>query len=154
MQIPLFERLNRRVELTEAGARFAPFVQDGFTRLHSAMIQLRPATPDDVLTVSTGPAFAAKWLSPRVHRFIEEYPDLELRIAASLSLTDLRSESVDVAIRFGGGDYPGLQVEALADDAATPLISPNLLKERFGGTMTLDDLSSLTTIRPRSCVAP
>lgn len=150
LQIELFQRLNRRVVLTDTGARFAPFVQDGFERLHGAMNQLRPATPDNVLNVSTGPAFAAKWLSPRLHRFIDQHPDLELRIAANLALSDLRSEAVDVAIRFGGGSYPGLRVETLADDAATPLISPNLLKDRFGGTMTLDDLASLTLLHDDS----
>lgn len=150
LQIALFERLNRRVILTDAGERFAPFVQDGFERLHGAMNQLRPITPDNVLTVSTGPAFAAKWLSPRLHRFIEEHPELELRIAASLALSDMRSEAVDVAIRFGGGNYPGLWVEQLADDAATPMISANLLRERFGGTMALDDLASLTLLHDDS----
>lgn len=150
LQIALFERLNRRVVLTEAGARFAPFVQDGFERLSAAMAQLRPAAPDNILTVTTGPAFAAKWLAPRIHRFIEEYPDFELRIAASLSLTDLRKDPVDVAIRFGGGNYPGLRVETFAEDSATPLISPALVAERFGGNFTLDDLGSVTLLHDDS----
>lgn len=150
LQISLFERHNRRVALTEAGARFAPFVQDGFERLHGALNQLRPATPDDILTVTTGPAFAAKWLSPRIHRFLDKHPDIELRIAANLSLSDLRRDGVDVAIRFGAGNYPGLRVEPLAQDAVLPLISPVLLAERFGGTLTHDDLASLTLLHDES----
>lgn len=150
LQIPLFERLNRRVILTEAGARFAPFIQDGFERLHGAMEQLRPVTRDDVLTVSTGPAFAAKWLSPRIHRFLEQHPEIEIRVAANLSLSDLRKDAVDVAIRFGGGNYPGLSVEPLAEDAALPLVSPVLLAERFGGSLTHDDLGSVTLLHDDS----
>lgn len=150
LHVPLFQRLNRRVVLTEAGARFAPFVQDGFERLHGAMNQLRPATPDNVLTVSTGPAFAAKWLSPRIHRFLELHPDIEFRISANLNLSDLRKDPVDVAIRFGGGNYPGLRVEPLAEDAATPLISPMLLDRRFDGALSLTDLGSLTLLHDDS----
>ncbi|MEQ8401272.1 MAG: transcriptional regulator GcvA [Roseitalea porphyridii] len=150
LQLPLFERLNRGVALTEAGARFAPSVQDGFERLHAAMNQLKPSTPDDVLTVTTGPSFAAKWLSPRIHRFLEQYPEIELRIAANLSLSDLRKDAIDVAIRFGAGHYPGLRVEPLAEDAVLPLISPVLLAERFGGALTFGDLAALTLLHDDS----
>lgn len=150
LDIALFDRLNRRVVLTEAGARFAPFVQDAFERLHGAMQQLSPATPDNVLTVSTGPAFAAKWLSPRIHRFLDSHPEIEIRIAANLGLSDFRKDGIDVAIRFGGGQYPGLSVELLAEDSALPLISPVLLAERFGGSMTLDDLGAVTLLHDDS----
>ncbi|MEL6435424.1 MAG: LysR substrate-binding domain-containing protein, partial [Pseudomonadota bacterium] len=149
LQLPLFERLNRKVALTEHGKRFAPFVQDAFERLHTAMTQLRPPTDDNVLTVSTGPAFAAKWLSPRIYKFLERHPDIEFRIAASLKLMDLREDPVDVAIRFGGGRYPDLHVEELADEAVLPLVAPSLL-ERHGGEITGDTLAKLTLLHDDS----
>lgn len=151
LQIPLFQRLNRKVVLTEYGERFAPAVQDAFERLHSAMNQLRPTTDESVLTVSTGPAFAAKWLSPRIHRFLELHPDIEFRIAASLKLTDLREEPVDAAIRFGGGDYPGLYVEPLADETVVPLIAPTLL-EKVGGQLDDAAWQSLTLLHDESAL--
>ncbi len=122
--VPLFERLNREIRLTEAGARLLPDLSDGFDRLADAMGRLQPDTPDNVLVVSTGPAFAAKWLAPRVYRFVDAYPDIELRIAASLKLVDLAEDKVDVAVRFGPGNYPGLVVEKLFDDAMVPMVSP------------------------------
>ena len=145
LQTPLFVRLNRAVALTEAGGRIAPGIADGFERLQEAMARLRPASPPNVLTVSTGPAFAAKWLSPRLHRFIELHPDIEIRISAMLKLSDMHNDEIDVALRFGGGNYPGLHVEALMDDTVLPLISPRLL-EQFGGTLSASDLSKLTLI--------
>ena len=149
LQTPLFRRLNRAVELTEHGERVAPGVSDAFERLHSTMARLRPETPPNVLTVSTGPATASKWLSPRVHRFIETWPDIELRISAGLRLTDLRTEEVDVTIRFGGGNYPGLHVEPLTDEAVLPLMSPRLL-EQLGGSLTPDDLGRTTLLHDDS----
>lgn len=149
LQIPLFERHNRRVNLTDAGQRFAPAIHDGFERLHAAMRQLAPATPPNVLTVSTGPAFAAKWLSPRIYRFLELHPDIEFRIAANLNLVDMRDDAVDAVIRFGGGDYPGLHVEPLADEATLPLVSPQFL-ERRGGSLSLADLKDITLLHDDS----
>lgn len=149
LQTPLFLRLNRAVELTEHGERVAPGISDAFERLHSTMARLRPETPPNVLTVSTGPATASKWLSPRIHRFIEIWPDIELRISAGLKLTDLRTEEVDVTIRFGGGNYPGLHVEPLTDEAVLPLISPRLL-EQIGGMSSPDDLGKVTLLHDDS----
>ena len=113
------------------------------------MARLRPETPAHVLTVSTGPATAAKWLAPRLHRFIEKHPEVEIRISASLKLMDFRSDEVDVAVRFGGGNYPGLHVESLCDEAVLPLISPRLL-EQFGGTMTPEDLARIPLLHDDS----
>ncbi|MEL6922159.1 MAG: transcriptional regulator GcvA [Pseudomonadota bacterium] len=151
LQLPLFERLNRKVLLTEHGERFAPYVQDAFERLHSAMAQLRPATDENVLTVSTGPAFAAKWLSPRIYKFLERHPDIEFRIAANLKLVNLREDPVDVAIRFGGGNYPDVFTEPLADEYVLPLVAPSLL-ERHGGHIRKEAMTSITLLHDDSAV--
>ena len=149
LQIPLFTRLNRAVELTEAGARVAPGIQDAFERLAEAVARLRPQTPPNVLTVSTGPAFGAKWLAPRLHRFLERYPEIDIRISANLKLVDLRADEIDVTVRFGGGNYPGLHVEPLSDESVLPLVSPALLRQH-GGRLTLDDLRSMTLLHDDS----
>lgn len=125
--VPVFRRLNRAIELTETGARLYPGVRDGFALLRESFEQLVPATPDHILVVSTGPAFAAKWLSPRVFRFVDAWPEIELRISANLKLVDFAAEDVDVAVRFGAGDYPGLQAQRLFPDFSTPLASPAFL---------------------------
>ena len=149
LQVSLFERLNRAVELTEIGQRFAPGIQDGFERLEEAMTRLKPVSAPNILTVSTGPAFAAKWLAPRLYRFIEIYPDIEIRISASLKLLDFRTDDVDVAIRFGAGNYPGLYVEQLTDEAMTPMVSPALVA-RHGGKFDAEALKQTTLLHDDS----
>lgn len=99
--------------------------------------------------VSSGPAFAAKWLAPRVYRFVDAHPDLELRIAANLKLVDFNTDEVDVALRFGEGKYPGLHVEPLFDELALPLISPALL-ERFGGQFGQEEMRQVTLLHDDS----
>jgi LysR family glycine cleavage system transcriptional activator len=149
LDVKLFERLNRAVRLTEAGERIVPGVREAFERLAGAMERLKSASPPNVLTVSTGPAFAAKWLSPRLHKFLERHPDIDIRISASLRLADFRNDEVDVAIRFGAGKYTRLHAEALADELVLPLVSPKLL-EGFGGRLEPKDLAQLTLLHDDS----
>ncbi|MEM0900652.1 MAG: transcriptional regulator GcvA [Pseudomonadota bacterium] len=149
LQVSLFERHNKRVELTDVGRRFAPGVREGFERLQAAMEVLVPSTPPNVLTVSTGPAFASKWLSPRIYKFLEQYPDIEFRISANLGLVNFAEDPVDAVIRFGGGNYPGLHVEPIANEATLPLAAPSLV-EKYGGKLTSDDLTTITLLHDDS----
>jgi LysR family glycine cleavage system transcriptional activator len=149
LQVELFERLNRTVRLTEAGQRVAPGVRDAFERLAEAMERLKSVPPPNVLTVSTGPAFATKWLTPRLHKFLERHPEIDIRISANLKLADFRNDEVDVAIRFGAGKYTGLHAEALEDEYVLPLVNPKLL-EKFGGKFEPHDLSRLTLLHDDS----
>ena len=146
---PLFNRLNRAVTLTEAGLRLYPGVHDGFESFQLAVRSLARNTQINVLVVSSGPAFAAKWLAPRVYRFVDEHPDIELRIAASLKLSDFNTDEVDVALRFGEGNYPGLFVEPLFDEIALPLVSPDVI-ERFGGKFGVEELAQVTLLHDDS----
>ena len=126
LAVELFTRLNRAVVLTEAGERLRPGLRDAFERMREAVERVVPQEDGDVLVVSSGPAFAAKWLAPRVWRFMEAQPSIELRISASLKLTDFSSGAVDCAIRFGSGDYRGVVVEPMFAEAILPLASPAL----------------------------
>ena len=118
--VELFTRLNRAVVLTEAGERLQPGLRDAFERMREAVARVGGGS-ESILVVSCGPAFAAKWLAPRVYRFMEAHPDVELRLSASLKLVDFTTEEVDVGIRFGSGDYPGLVVERMFREAVLPL---------------------------------
>ena len=125
LRIPLFHRMNRAVALTDAGERLYPGTHEGFERLQGAVASLDRLKATDTLVVSSGPAFAAKWLAPRMYRFVDAHPDIEMRIAASLRLVDFHVDQVDVGIRFGSGDYPGLHVEPLFEEVILPLASPD-----------------------------
>ena len=123
----MFKRLNRAVELTQDGALLATGVRDGFDRLNQAVAGLNQRRSGNVLVISAGPAFTAKWLTPRLYRFIAVNPDIDARIAASIRLADLLRDDVDIVVRYGRGSYAGCVSTKLLDEYVTPLCSPALL---------------------------
>lgn len=125
---PLFRRLNRAVELTEAGRTLAPGAQEGFASLTTAWRTTRRLQDNRTLTVTAGPAFTAKWLAPRLYEFARAHPDVELRFSASLRLMDFARDEIDVAIRFGEREEPGLYTLPLPREWVTPVMTPELAK--------------------------
>jgi LysR family glycine cleavage system transcriptional activator len=123
---PLFRRLNRAVELTEAGHTLAPGAQDGFQTLAAAWRAAERLQDNVTLTVTAGPAFTAKWLAPRLYEFAQAHPEIELRFSASLRMMDFARDAVDVAIRFGYGPDPGLYALPLADEWMCPVMTPEM----------------------------
>jgi LysR family glycine cleavage system transcriptional activator len=79
-----------------------------------------------VLTVSTSPDFAAKWLVHRLGRFAEAHPGIDLRVSATLHHVDFAREDVDIAVRHGDGDWPGLHVTRLWSEHLFAVCSPKL----------------------------
>jgi len=143
--IKLFNRLNRAVELTEHGRLIRPGIHEAFEQMHRTMRQLRRRQQSNVLTVAAGPAFTAKWLSPRLYRFIALNPGIDARMSASVGKSDLAIDDIDVAIRFGPGDYPGYHSVKLMDEFVTPMCSPALLQGP-NAIRTPDDLANHTLI--------
>lgn len=125
---PLFNRLNRAVELTEAGRILAPGAAEGFGALTAAWRAARRSVEADVLTVTAGPAFTAKWLAPRMFAFAQAHPDIELRFTAGLRMMDLNTDEVDVAIRFGYGPDDGLFSQPLEPEWLAPVMLPEFAK--------------------------
>jgi LysR family glycine cleavage system transcriptional activator len=139
---PVFRRLNRAVELTDAGRALQPGVADGFERLRQGVRAVARLAEDQGLSITAGPAFTAKWLAPRFFRFAEAHPEIELRFVATLRLVDFDRDGVDAAIRFGTGTDDGLYSEVLTDDWATPVCTPTLA-ERIAETGSLEGLTLL-----------
>ncbi len=123
---PVFRRLNRAVELTEAGHALAPGARDGFEVLSAAWRKARATGARHVLTVTAGPAFTAKWLAPRMFKFAQTHPEIELRFVANLRLMDIEREEIDVAIRFGYGDQTELTAVPLIKEWFTPMMAPDM----------------------------
>src|SRR5579863_7314501 len=110
----LFMRSKRSVALTEAATRMLPEVQAGLALLARATSSSKfAASHERTLTISVAPSFASKWLLPRLRDFSDRYPDIDLRISATVSLADFRRDDVDLAIRLGRGSYPDLYTEPL-----------------------------------------
>ncbi|MEM7719277.1 MAG: transcriptional regulator GcvA [Pseudomonadota bacterium] len=129
---PVFHRLNRAVELTEIGSLLAPGVQNGFSEVTSAWSRARRFADQSILTVTAGPAFTALWLAPRLFSFASAHPEIELRFSASLRLVDFDRDDVDLAIRFGPRPDDSVFSRSLADEWATPMMSPDMAKNVNG----------------------
>ena len=125
--IRLFVRQNRALALTPEARDYLPGVRAAFNDLRLATDRLLRKGDDHVLTVSTLASLAAKWLLPRLSRFQESHPGIDVRITTSTGLVDFKSGNVDAAIRYGRGLWPGLRADWLMADQLFPVCSPALL---------------------------
>lgn len=126
--LKLFVRDGRSLSLTAAGSDYLPGIRAAFQDLRLATDRLKQGADPRVLTVSTLASFAAKWLLPRFGAFQEEHPDIDVRITTSTSLVDFKKDRVDAAIRYGRGQWPGLDATWLMADELFPVCSPALLR--------------------------
>lgn len=123
----LFRRLNRALLLTDDGQAYLPSVSRAFTLINEATNNLLTKDAPGPLTVSALPSFAARWLVPRLGRFRQVRPDIDLRIDPSAELSDFAGGDVDVSIRYGRGKYPGLRADWLMTEDIFPVCSPQLV---------------------------
>ena len=126
---PLFRRLNRAVELTEAGRTLAPGAAEGFQTLSAAWVATKRLQDNSTLTVTAGPALTAKWLAPRLYDFARAHPEIDLRFSATLRNMDLARDDVDVAIRFGYGLDEDLYSVPIRKEWLTPVMTPELAEQ-------------------------
>ena len=123
--VSLFLR-GRKLALSETAHAVLPQVSKAFDQIERAMLKARPNKLGDKLVISAPPAFAARWLIPRLEDFQARHPDIELRLDATRRLVNFQVEDVDLAIRFGAGSYPDLIVERLMPEAIIPVAAPAL----------------------------
>ena len=123
----LFKRLPRGLLLTELGSTYLPVLTAGFDRLSEATVRLRSGGVGGLLTVAALPAFASGWLLPRIGRFRERYPRVDLLLKTGRALADFRREDVDVAIRFCAGAGPDTRSILLLPEDVFPVASPSLV---------------------------
>jgi LysR family glycine cleavage system transcriptional activator len=128
--LKLFNRERQRLVITEAGRGYLEVVRDAFDRLATGTERLLQVQKSGALTVTTSPNFAAKWLVHRLGRFVEAHPDIDLRVAASHRHIDFAREDIDMAVRHGDGQWPGLSVTRLCVEEIFPVCNPELLRGR------------------------
>src|ERR1051325_6808083 len=114
--VKLFYRERQRLIITDAGRDYLSVVRDALDRIALGTERLLQRQNSGVLTVSTSPDFAAKWLVNRLGRFSEKHPNIDLRVSASTQYVDFAREDVDVAVRHGEGDWPGLDAVRLSPE--------------------------------------
>ena len=131
LDVQLFRRLNRRLMLTDAGQLYLPALTEAFDGIDAATGRLRADENAGSLTVSVANSLAAKWLLPRLPRFRERHPEIDVEVSAADRLVDFGRDNVDMGIRYGLGNYPGLKVDPLMEDTVFPVCSPQLADGRL-----------------------
>jgi LysR family transcriptional regulator, glycine cleavage system transcriptional activator len=129
IQVPLFRRNGRRVEITDEGLELLPSVRAGLEKLESALQQIKHYRRAGPLQITTLASFLQIWLLPRIRSFRRKYPNIDLRFHTSRELVDFSRTATHVAIRFGRGNYPNLHSEKILDDWLVPVASPDLIKQ-------------------------
>ena len=127
--VRLFRRFNRLVRLTDEGQACLPELRDALQKLENMVERLR--APHGVrINVSITPSFAPKWLLPRLDHFLSQHPHIDVRVSAERRFVDFAREDVHIGLRYGLGNYPGLQTERLLDCRVFPVCSPHLTSGR------------------------
>ena len=128
--VALFKRTPKGLLLTDPAQIALPALREAFDRLAEAASMLTAAVDGRRLTVSMAPSFAAKWLVPRLGRFEALHPMVDVWVSAGMELVDFASGEIDIAIRYGGGHYAGLEVTRLMQETVIAVASPELLERQ------------------------
>lgn len=123
---PLFVREARGVRLNAKGEQLAPMVQAALASLARAF-RVVSDKADSVLAISTMQTIAGNWLAPRIGSFQMLHPEYAVRLDISSTLADFAADGIDVAIRSGNGDWPGLESHLLFEQTFTAVASPAYL---------------------------
>lgn len=123
---PLFRRLGRGIELTDAGEAARPLAVEGMALLAEAGRAMRIAHRGLRVSVSASPAFAAKWLTPRLGDFQARHPDVTVWLSADLAMPDFAQADIDLALRFGPGDFDRSNSELLTSESVAPMLAGGL----------------------------
>lgn len=127
--VKLFRRLNRALRLTEEGQAFIGPVRQALGQIADAAEKVRTQESGGPLNVSCLPSFASTWLVPRLTRFRQRHPQIDVRLSADYELTDFARDDIDLAIRWGEGDYHGLRADRLMEEEIFPVCAPSLLRD-------------------------
>lgn len=138
--LSLFERRHKGVETTEAGRYLLEQVSMGLTLIEQALREVRTMTQGHQVTLAVSTATATWWLMPRIARFKQIYPEVELRCITTDTDLDLDRERIDLAITLGAGEFPKHLRWHFVDEEVFPVCSPDYLRR----VPTLTDPQSLT----------
>lgn len=128
--VPLFHRRPRGLELTRAGKVLAERINQAIGELSRTVAELDRAQEAQRLRITTLASVASRWLMPRLPRFCQQQPHIQVQVIADPRIVDLRAEGIDLAIRFGQGPYRGYQSTLLMGDRVLPVCHPQLLADR------------------------
>ncbi|MDE2446339.1 MAG: transcriptional regulator GcvA [Alphaproteobacteria bacterium] len=128
--VELFSRTSRSMALTREGEILSTAAAESLDMLARAIKRIKRLENRNQLKVSASPSIAAKWLVPRLDRFLDLVPGADVRIDVTANVLDFERDDVDIAIRFGEGRYPGLKADLLFQDKVFPVCSPRLITKQ------------------------
>lgn len=143
--VPLFRRLTRRIELTDAGQSFFGTVTRLLSELSREAEELRRKNDGSRLIVNCSVSFASKWLTSRLHRLMADVPELDVHLEVTDAAVDFISSHVDVALRYGEGRYAYATAERIMNETVSPVCSPDY-RQRSGGIKSPEDLTKCQLI--------
>lgn len=146
--VTLFTRLTREVVLTDAGQQLLPYVQRAFESLEQGVERLGEDPRTGLLNLTVLPSFAGRWLVPRLGSFQQQNPELNLQLSPSLTVADFEGSELDLAIRFGQGNYPGLESRLLLKEYLLPVCHPSLIDHQRPAAEQLQALPLLSDVAP------
>jgi LysR family transcriptional regulator, glycine cleavage system transcriptional activator len=132
LEVKLFERLHRRVELTTDGKQLLNQLTASFDEIDRTLSDIRNDKPQSLITISAEPTFAGLWLLPQLEKFRALHPDIDISVDADHRLTDFRTGTADIAIRHSLQDetWPRVEARLLQPAAFTPILSHKLNQQR------------------------
>src|SRR6185312_161404 len=139
--VKLFHRINSRLVLSREGSLLAATVRKSLLNIESVLDSIRSSDISGKLVIGSLPSFGAKWLAPRLKHFVDLHPNVEIKLLSYVSLDDVISNGVDIAISFAKEKQPGICQEILLQDEIWPICSPSILRDD-GGIETTGDLAS------------
>ena len=126
--VALFRRRHRAIDLTPNGRRLYDAVTRGLDEVYAGIVALRGAHEAPQITVAASVAFSYYWLMPRLERFSEEFPQIDLRVLATDQQVDLTRDDADVAVLYGNGNWAGVRAQLLFAERVYPVCSPGYLR--------------------------
>ena len=139
LEVTLFERSKMGVTLTRVGQSYLIFIHEALEKIRLGQQQIKQFSNLDVLTITSFPSIASKWLMPHTLSWMESHIDVEVRVEASHAIVDFNRSASDMCICFGNKHYSGLTKELLFTDTVSLVASPLLLK-------SLNDRSDMSSI--------
>ncbi|WP_432817344.1 LysR substrate-binding domain-containing protein [Sulfitobacter sp. JB4-11] len=123
----LFRRKTRKIELTDDGRRLFEHLEKALDAIEYAVAQVRPADLTAMLRITIAPFFGNRWLLPRLPEFHKQHPGIEVRPSLSFDYVDLAKSGFDAAVRYGAGEWDGMNAELVCNDTVSPVCAPQLV---------------------------
>ncbi|MDG4854876.1 MULTISPECIES: LysR substrate-binding domain-containing protein [unclassified Mesorhizobium] len=155
LRFKIFQRGGNAVSLTPEGETYVARVREALERIVAASMEATGQSQAHVLKICVLPTFAARWLFPRLATFQRQYPDIEMRVSTSYATHEFATSEYDLEIRYGDGNFPGLNSALLFKEDLTPVCSRKLFREVLGdkplSKVTPEDLRHFTLLHSDTC---